>query len=100
MAEENGNGHSHEIPRSVNIRKEGKVDHDSIQNILEQFKDVLISMDSKISDIKEKQEKMEKDIKPIVSFYRKVLTIVTFCVALFTAYKTGIWEWLKKNFLE
>lgn len=96
MAE--GNGHSHDIPRSVNIRKEGKVDHDAIQVILEQFKDVLVSMDSKVSDIKEKQEKMEKDIKPVVSFYRKVLTIVVFCTLTYTTWKTGIWDWIKHLF--
>ena len=95
-----GSGDTPKIPRSVNIRKDGKVDHDAIQDILEQFKTVMLAVSEDIKDIKEKQEKMEKDIKPVVSFYRKVLTIVAFCAAVFTAYKTGVWEWFKKHFLE
>lgn len=95
-----GNGHSHEIPRSVNIRKEGKVDHDAIQAILEQFKEVMVAVSEDIKDIKEKQNKMEADIKPVVSFYRKVLTIVAFCAAVFTSYKTGLIDWIKDHFFK
>ncbi len=95
MAE--GNGHSKVMP-DVNIHREGKIDGDILQTALIDFKDVLISISEDVKDIKDKQSKMEKDIKPVVSFYRKVLTIVAFSAAMFTAYKTGIWDWIKKIF--
>lgn len=94
-----GNGHSKTMP-NVNIHKDGKIDADTLQSALIDFKDVLVSIDEKVGGIKEKQDKLEKDIKPVISFYRKVLTIITFCAAMFTAYKTGIWEWIKKIFSE
>lgn len=94
-----GNGHSKTMP-NVNIHKDGKIDGDILQTALIDFKDVLLLISEDVKDIKDKQSKMEKDIKPVVSFYRKVLTIVAFSAAAFTTYKTGVWEWIKKIFTE
>lgn len=95
--EGDGNGHSRDLPRSVSIRKDGKIDYDSIQSILESFKDVLKGVSDDVKDIKVEQVAMKKDMKPVISFYRKVLTIVVFLSAMFTAYKTGIADWIKDH---
>lgn len=92
-----GNGHSKDLPRSVNIHKDGKIDSDTLQVVLESFKDVMIEVRGDIKMIREKQDEMEKKMKPVISFYRKVLTIVAFCAALFTAYKTGLIDWIKEH---
>ncbi len=92
------NGYTHEIPRSVNIRNEKGVDYDTLQTVLEDFKNVLTVVSSDVKELKSNQQKMEVKMKPVISFYRKVLTIVAFCAATYTLWKTGVFDWIKKIF--
>lgn len=41
-----------------------------------------------------------KEIKPLLLFYRRFLTITAFIAVAFGAYKTGALDWIKKIFSE
>lgn len=93
-----GNGHTHNLPRSVNIHKKGKLDTDTLQVILEDFKNAMVETSADVKLMKEKQIEIERKLHPVVNFYKKVLTIAAFFAIPFTMLMGWIGAYIKAKF--
>jgi len=93
-----GNGHTHNLPRSVNIQKKGKLDTDTLQDVLEAMKNAMVEVSSDVKEMKEKQLQMEKQIQPVISFHKKVLVIASVLAVPFTMLMGWLGAYIKTKF--
>jgi hypothetical protein len=93
-----GNGHTHNLPRSVNVQKKGKLDTDTLQDVLEAMKNAMVEVSSDVKELKQKQELFEKRLNPVVYFHKKVLTIASILAVPFTMLMGWIGAYIKAKF--
>lgn len=87
MAQANGQTFT---PRSVNIHKKGKVDPDTLQDVLVDIKNCLVEQSVDIKEMREKQLQMESKLEPVVDFHKKVLIVAS----IFAVPVTMLMGWL------
>ena len=103
---ENGRGTKHHLENLKILLSQENKSEDLAVALGNCFVDVMERMDKReakqdqIDTVLFGNEKLGvkglvNEIKPILLFYRRIVTVFAFCITVFTAYKTGVWDWFK-----